>query len=165
MKKLSLLLLVFTLFTNLSAQSNDDLIKEALKSDNQFWEAYNKCSIEGMMQFIPKDVEFYHDKGGIFKGSAALKTSFEKNLCGNKDFRLRREAIANTVKTYPMKDKDKVYGLIISGDHYFYINETGKKEYRDGLAKFTDFWMLENGKWKMSRILSYDHGPAPKTEE
>lgn len=166
MKKYTFAIFVLILsFIIIPAQNNETLIKEGLKSDSLFWVAYNKCNVNDMMRFIPNDVEFYHDKGGITKGAADLKGTFQKNLCGNKDFHLRREAIDKTVQTFPMKKDDKLYGLIISGDHYFYINETGKKEFRDGLAKFTDFWMLENGEWKMSRILSYNHGPAPYINE
>lgn len=164
MKKYILTWFILTSIT-IFAQNNDSLIKEGLKSDSLFWIAYNKCKVDEMMHFIPADVEFYHDKGGITKGAADLRVTFQKNLCGNKDFHLRREAIHKTVQIFPMKKDDKLYGLLISGDHYFYINETGKKEFRDGLAKFTDLWTLENGEWKMSRILSYDHGPAPYLNE
>ena len=38
--------------------------------------------------------------------------------------------------------------------------EEGKKERLDGLAKFTHVWILSNGNWKLSRVLSYDHGPV-----
>jgi len=159
------LFILISPFQILSAQNNEALIKEAIKSDSLFWTAYNKCNVSEMMRFIPNDVEFYHDKGGITKGASNLEITFQRNLCGNKDFRLRREAIDKTVQNFPMKKDDKLYGLIISGDHYFYINETGKKEFRDGLAKFTDLWILENGAWKMSRVLSYNHGPAPYLNE
>jgi hypothetical protein len=81
----------------------------------------------------------------------------KKGLCGNPDWRLRREAVAGTVKVYPLNN----YGALISGEHVFYINETGKKEKLDGLAKFTQLWQFKNNEWKMSRVLSYDHGPAP----
>jgi len=32
----------------------------------------------------------------------------------------------------------------------------------DGLAKFFHVWLLKDGTWKMARVISYDHGPAPK---
>jgi hypothetical protein len=41
------------------------------------------------------------------------------------------------------------------------VFEKGKSERLDGYGKFTDVWVLRDNVWKMSRILSYDHGPAP----
>jgi uncharacterized protein YneR len=110
-----------------------------------------------MSSFFTEDLEFYHDKGGLTAPKAAFVESTKKNLCGNPGWRLRREAVAGTVKVYPLNN----YGALISGEHVFYINETGKKEKLDGLAKFTQLWQFKNNEWKMSRVLSYDHGPAP----
>jgi hypothetical protein len=60
-----------------------------------------------------------------------------------------------------MRNGDSVYGAIISGDHYFYVTENNQPEKRTGLARFTHLWLLQNNEWKMSIVLSYDHGPAP----
>jgi hypothetical protein len=60
-----------------------------------------------------------------------------------------------------LRNGDAVYGAIISGEHYFYVTENNKPEKREGLAKFTQLWLLKNNEWKMAVILSYDHGPAP----
>ncbi|MGD4956904.1 hypothetical protein QT827_22445, partial [Xanthomonas citri pv. citri] len=49
------------------------------------------------------------------------------------------------------------YGAIISGEHNFYITQKGKNEFHSGVANFTQLWQLQNGKWKMTRILSYNH--------
>lgn len=161
MKKLIFSFLLLLLFHNICAQNNDGIIKDGIKNDSLFWQAYNTCNVDEMMHYIPNDIEFYHDKNGIQKGSTEFKHTFQKNLCSNPDFRLRREASPHTVKAFPMKNGDSVYGLIISGEHFFYISEKGKKERKEGLAKFNNLWLLENGTWKMSRVLSYDHGPAP----
>ena len=59
-----------------------------------------------------------------------------------------------------MKDGDKLYGAILSGQHVFYIIEKGKEPQLDGLARFTHLWLKSETGWKMSRVLSYDHGPA-----
>ena len=115
-----------------------------------------------MTSVISDDVEFYHDMGGVTLGRDSLMMSIKKNLCGNDNFRLRRAPVKGTVAVYVMK-KDKVpYGAIISGQHVFYVNEKGNKEYLSGLARFSQLWILRDGAWKMTRILSYDHGPAPK---
>ena len=138
-------------------------VEKAMETDRLFWSHYNACSIEDMMPLISEDVEFYHDKNGILKGSHNFKASFEKNLCTNSDRRLRRAAIDSTVQFFPMKNGDLLYGVLITGEHLFYVTETGKPEWLDGLAKFADLWIWdwEHDQWNMSRILSYDHGPAP----
>ena len=132
-----------------------------LSKDSLFWVAYNNCDTEGFGQFFADDVEFYHDKGGVTNGLKNLVEIFKINLCSNENFRLRREGIVGTMKVFPLQKSDTIYGAILSGEHVFYILEKGKKERLDGKARFTHLWLLNNGVWKMSRVLSYDHGPAP----
>jgi uncharacterized protein DUF4440/uncharacterized protein DUF3471 len=139
----------------------DDLSATILIQDGMFWNAYNQCDVEKMSQFFWPDVEFYHDKGGPTLGLSALTASLRNNLCGRPDFRLRREALPSTIHVYPLQKDGVTYGAVLSGEHYFYINEKGKAEYRDGLAKFFHVWLLKDGTWKMARVVSYDHGPAP----
>jgi len=66
--------------------------------------------------------------------------------------------VEGSVKVFPVPD----YGAIISGEHLFYIVENST-ERLDGLATFVHVWQYKNGEWKMSRVLSYDHRPAPST--
>jgi len=89
-----------------------------------------------------------------------MVSALRQSLCGNPDSRLRREAVDGTVHVFPMKKDDVVYGAILSGEHVFYVRQKGKPEFLDGRAKFMDLWTLKDGVWKMSRVLSYDHGPG-----
>jgi hypothetical protein len=142
--------------------SNDSLIAGAVHADSLFWEAYNRCDVQKMMGYIAHDIEFYHDKGGITLGDSALGASIKNGLCSNQEkYRLRRAEVSGTGKAYPMMKNDKVYGVLMAGKHLFYLSQNGEKEHADGLAQYADLWLLKNGEWKMSRVFSYDHGPAP----
>jgi hypothetical protein len=124
-----------------------------------FWRAYNDCAVGDMPALIAEDVEFYHDRGGITLGRDALVESVRKNLCSNPAFRIRREEVPGTLRVFLLKKDGAVYGAIASGEHTFDIVEKGKAPVRDGLARFTTLWRLTDGAWRMSRVLSYDHGP------
>ena len=144
-----------------AAQSEDQqLTATIIRLDSAFWHAYNHCDTSQFINYLTDDVEFYHDKGGITIGATALINSLDKNLCSNPGYHLRREAVAGTVKVYPMQNGNEIYGAIISGEHVFYITEKGKPEFLDGDANFTQLWLLKNGTWRMSRILSFNHHPA-----
>lgn len=145
-----------------SQQSDDEVTQLIVRNDSLFWKAYNTCDIAGMTTLFRDDVEFYHDKGGPSYGVDTLMSIIKKNLCSKSDFRLRREPVKDSYRVFTLRSNNQVYGAIQSGEHVFYIVEKGK-EHLDGLAKFTHLWLLKDGKWKMSRVLSYDHGPAPKT--
>ena len=149
-------------FSNSFAQADEQKIKSTIfQKDSLFWTAYNNCDTAKFRQFFTDDIEFYHDKGGITEGLDSLLGTLKKNLCGNyPSYQLRREAVKGTVDVYPMYKSGVVYGAIIAGEHFFYIGGTGKKENKDGHARFSDLWILKNGEWKMSRILSYDHKPV-----
>ncbi len=131
-----------------------------LQLDSAFWNAYNNCDTTAFANYLTDDVEFYHDKGGSTFGATALIRSLNKNLCSNPDYHLRREAVAGTVKVYPMQHDQEIYGAIITGEHVFYLTANGKPEYLDGQANFSQLWLLKNDVWKMARILSYNHHPA-----
>ncbi|WP_394971055.1 DUF4440 domain-containing protein [uncultured Croceitalea sp.] len=157
--RIGLLLVILGLFScNLSAQNDNNSQKKALneiilKLDVEFWDSYNSCDLEVFKTFFTKDLEFYHDKGGLTSTSSKLMEQVANGLCGNKNSTLRREAIEGTVNVYPLNN----YGAIITGEHLFYFKENDKKEKLIEKAKFTHVWKLENKQWKMSRVLSYDH--------
>jgi hypothetical protein len=143
------------------AQDNDQQLSATiLQKDSLFWKGYNACDTSVFAQFFANDVEFYHDKGGITFGLPDLVGTFKRNLCSG-NFRLRREVVEGSAKVFPLRKDGAIYGAILSGEHLFYVREDGKQEKLEGLAKFTHLWLLRNGEWKMTRVLSYDHGPAP----
>ena len=141
----------------LAQTEQEKLTATILHFDSAFWNAYNHCDTAQFINFVTDDVEFYHDKGGITMDAKALIEALNKNICGNVNSRLRREAVAGTVKVYPMQNGNEIYGAIISGEHLFYMTEKGKPEYQTGVANFKQLWQLKNGSWKMTRILSYNH--------
>ncbi|MBL7857391.1 MAG: nuclear transport factor 2 family protein [Cyclobacteriaceae bacterium] len=141
--------------------SNENFEANILHLDSLFWKAYNSCDVNTLQTFFTADVEFYHDKGGLTTTKNELVMTIKSGLCNNTDFRLRREAVKGSIQLFPLQKSNATYGAILSGQHVFYINETGKPETLDGLARFTHVWLYTDGQWKMSRILSYDHGPAP----
>jgi hypothetical protein len=158
--KLSLLLFVLSL--PLFAQNEKDNLEQTIRhEDAMFWEAYNRCDVDKMSQFFWPDVEFYHDKGGPTIGLGPLVETLRNGLCGKPNFRLRREAISDTIKFFPLQKNGATYGAVLSGEHYFYINDNGKPEYRDGVAKFFHVWLLKDGTWKMARVVSYNHHEPP----
>jgi len=164
-----LLLLIGAIYLSAFASAqvtNDSLIAEAVKTDSLFWDGYNRCDIARMMHYIPEDLEFYHDKGGITMGDSAFEMSIKNGLCSDQGkFRLRRAVVAGSEKPYPMMKDGKVYGVLMAGKHLFYLSQNGGKEHADGLAQYADLWLLRDGEWKLARVFSYDHGPAPYVNE
>jgi len=158
--KLSLAL--FLLTVPLLAQNEKDALDATIgHEDGLFWGAYNRCDVTEMSHFFWPDLEFYHDKGGLTVGLGPFVETLKNGLCGKPNFRLRREPIPGTVKVYPLQKSGLTYGAVLSGEHYFYVNDSGKPEYRDGIAKFFHVWLLKDGTWKMARAVSYDHRDAP----
>ncbi len=159
---LALFLLCLPVF---SAEDTANIDATIRQQDAVFWDAYNRCDVEKMSEFFWPDFEFYHDKGGLTVGHDAFVAALKTGLCGKPNYLLRREAIADTVKVYPLRKEGVTYGAVISGDHYFYINDNGKPEYRDSAAKFFHVWLRKDGTWKMARAISYDHRDAPEENE
>lgn len=132
-----------------------ELEAKIIALDAEAFDAYNTCDLEKSRKFFTEDLEFYHDKGGFSKGVDKLMEAMRNNICNNPNRKVIRKPVDGTFKVYPLEG----YGAILTGEHEFYIVEN-RTEQKTGIAKFTHVWLLKDGIWKMSRVLSYDHKPA-----
>lgn len=118
--------------------------------DTQAFEAFNHCEDPAQLHrhagFFADDIEFYHDTGGVTWTRKAMLANTKKYVCGH----YRRERIDGSVQVYPVKD----FGAIEQGVHRFCQIDTGSC---DGMADFVIVWRLENGEWRITRVLSYGH--------
>ncbi|RZJ56949.1 MAG: nuclear transport factor 2 family protein [Flavobacterium sp.] len=137
----------------------EELTTQITKLDTEAFDAYNKCDLSTFKTYFTDDLEFYHDKGGPVFTSSKLIESMESGMCGNPNWKLRREVVQGSLKVYSLHDNSRGYGAVLTGEHYFYITENGK-ESKTGVTKFTHLWLLKDGRWQMSRVLSYDHRDA-----
>lgn len=157
---ISILFIVAVPFVGIAQLHNDsNLHKELEKMDNLlFEESFSNCNMDVLRKVLSEDLEFYHDKNGITKGKAVFINSFEKNMCEGTQ-KLRRELVAGSLEVFPLYENGNLYGAIQKGVHEFYIEPAGKPAFKTGIAKFSHLWLKEDGQWKLSRGLSYDHQP------
>ncbi|WP_290795353.1 nuclear transport factor 2 family protein [Flavihumibacter sp. UBA7668] len=133
-----------------SSASKDSLYQVIQQMDSIFFHAFNTCDTTKSKALFTKDLEFYHDAGGL--------TNYEQNLnsiryrCTNKG-KVRRELVEGSLEVYPIAN----YGAIEIGLHKFYYTQPGKTEQLDGTFRFTHIWLYKNKEWKISRVISYDH--------
>lgn len=132
----------------------DDLFRTVASLDSALFDAYNRCDPEKFGTFIADDVEFYHDKTGLARSRQSLVEALRNNICG----KVRRELVPGSLEVYPMNG----YGAIEMGVHRFYELKGANPSEPSGEAKFIHLWQNKDGAWKLTRVISYDHGPVPK---
>lgn len=142
------------------ARAAQDVTEVILTSDRAFWQAYNACDTAAMRRFFTADLEFYHDQSGPMMGPDAVIEATRANLCAGRT-RVRREPVDGTIRVFPLRRGELVYGAILSGEHRFYVREGGGPETLSGVARFTHLWLVQDGTWRMARVLSYAHEAAP----
>jgi hypothetical protein len=127
----------------------DALTRQMLALDAEFFGSFNKCSdpaeLDKHAAFFAKDVEFFHDLGGVTEGVDALMAQTRKNVCG----KFRRELDRESFRAYPIPG----YGAIAIGTHRFCHTPTTC----EGSGEFTTVWREKDGKWQITRALSYAH--------
>ena len=140
------------------------LTEQLVRVDSEFFQLFfeGSCDLPRFRSYLTDDVEFYHDKGGFNVHNADEFTAiFAKNCKDREDpttWRSRRELVSTSVHVDPVPG----WGAIETGDHLFYERK-GKDgaEKLAGKAKFSMVWVLgADGKWRVSRILSYAHHAA-----
>jgi hypothetical protein len=127
----------------------DPLYERMLALDTAMFDSFNRCSDPAQFAkheaFFAKDVEFYHDLGGLTLGTDALMANTRKNVCG----KFRRELDAASFRVYPIPG----YGAMTIGSHRFCHTPTTC----EGAGEFTTVWREKDGAWQLTRALSYAH--------
>ena len=121
---------------------------------------FQGCDPARLRPMLADDLEFYHDKGGfVFRNAEAMVSDYAKQ-CAERakpdSWRSRRELVTSTL----IVDPGPGYGAMEAGDHLFYERKGDGPEKLVGKARFSMVWKWQDGQWKLSRILSYGHGPA-----
>lgn len=152
---ITLILIVFSQPKDVISQSKatkasapQSLYDEIYQMDRLLFNAFNSRDLDQIKQLFTKDLEFYHDTGGL--GSYDQNVEALKNLfLQNND--LTRELVKNSLEVYPIKD----YGALQIGQHTFCHTEKGQPDC--GTFKFVHIWKKQKGTWKISRVISYGH--------
>ena len=168
------LVLIITLF---SCKNKDNyiaedasIIAEEVNSEDQklfniirekdsllFQIGFNQTDTLQVAKLTSTDFEFYHDEHGITE----TKSGFVNNIDGIRElpFKTWRALVDGSMEVFPLyKDNSQVlYGAIQNGVHDFYQQNEGEDARKTNTARFTHLWIIENGDWKLKRVLSYDH--------
>lgn len=155
----NLLLLIFSVSTcvSVTAQNQDekaisktqkDLHNKIALLDSALFTAYNSKNLALMKTYFTNDLEWYQDNGGLIDFDKVF-INFQSIF--NREYDLKRTLIKESLEVHPIQG----YGAIEVGKHQFSHIENGKLEI--GTFKFLMIWKNENGNWKISRVISYDH--------
>ena len=157
MKNLILLLFTISIYSTVIAQSQNErkvattqkeLFNKVAQLDSSLFAAYNSKKLDLMKTYFTNDLEWYQDNGGLIN----FEKVFENfNSIFNRDYDLKRNLINESLEVHPIEG----YGAIEIGKHQFKHIENGKLEI--GTFKFLMIWKNDNGNWKISRVISYDH--------
>ena len=157
MKNLILFLLSISICSSVIAQSQNErkvtktqkeLFNRIANLDSTLFAAYNSKNLDLMKSYFTNDLEWYQDNGGLINFEKVF-SNFQSIF--NRDYDLKRNLIKETLEVHPIDG----YGAIEIGKHQFKHIENGKLEV--GTFKFLMIWKNENGIWKISRVISYDH--------
>lgn len=139
---------------NPSEMSQDELFRTIKNLDAELFDAYNRCELDKLGSFFPEYLEFYHDQGGLVATTREqLVAAVKQNICG----KVHRELMKGTLEVYAMRG----YGAVELGTHR--CSHPGI-DTNEGDAKFVHLWKYENGKWLVTRVISYDHNDGGVTQ-
>ncbi|WP_299523168.1 DUF3471 domain-containing protein [Winogradskyella sp.] len=133
---------------------------KALKSKDSilFKIGFNKCEIERSAELMFDDLEFYHDKGGITNSKQEFVDIMNNGICksGNKE-KIYRFLVEESLEVFPMYNNGKLYGALQNGKHFFSPDKHMTFDKSDNYALFSHLWLLDDGEWKLKRVISYNH--------
>lgn len=154
----AIIMFFYSLISSAQVDKNSELYKTLKVNDSIIFErAFNKCELKKLEPLIAKNIEFYHDLNGV-QNREEFINAVKNNICSNPGT-YTRKLVENSLEVHQLKNNGTIYGAIQKGKHDFYVKENNKIR-KTGTAQFTHLWILENEKWKLKRVLSFDHKDA-----
>ena len=155
------ILLFFLAISSLTTFGQVDKSSELYKSieikDSLLFNVgFNTCDLKQFELLVSENFEFYHDLSGITNSKVEFISGIQNGLC-KLPYKPKRVLSENKMDVFPLEKNGVLYGAIQTGIHNFYAVEESKIEYLTSTAKFTHVWIIENGDFKLSKGLSYDH--------
>lgn len=124
------------------------LYDQVARLDTEMFNAYNAHDAKTMRGYFAEDLEFYHDTGGLLTLDVAMN-GLMSVFAQSPD--MRRDLVPGSLEVYPIRG----YGAIQVASHRFCHKENGADVC--GTFKFTHVWRNKDGKWQITRAVSYDH--------
>ncbi len=157
-KQIIVFILVITSLTAFGQVYKTSALYKTIKEKDSllFNLGFNNCDIRQFENLVSENFEFYHDQAGIINSKAAFISGIKNGVC-TLTYKPKRVIAENKMEVYPLEKNGVLYGAIQTGIHNFYAVESNKFEYLSSVAKYTHVWILENGDFKLSKGLSYDH--------
>jgi Domain of unknown function (DUF4440) len=142
----SMLTLFITSFkTRPIEEPSPKTLYDSIAMMDAMWEdAYNHCKLDVMEEVISEDLEFYHDLGGLMTSKKKLNEALKTNICG----KVTRSLKSGSLEVYPIKG----YGAVEMGLHAFHNSQEPAAQ--PHYSKFVHIWKRENGKWRITRVIS-----------
>jgi CubicO group peptidase (beta-lactamase class C family) len=163
-KHLICILLLLNAYTgNARAHDPGKLFREIKVCDSLLFDiGFNTCDLSKFEQIVSVDFEFYHDISGMTGTKEAFIASIRDGLCKTPGIS-RRVLVDSTLEVFPLNKNGKLYGAVQTGVHLFYEQNNQHKERLSSTAKFMHVWRMENGAWRLARVVSYDHRDTAKS--
>lgn len=112
--------------------------------DSVYFNAYNSCDMTTQAAIYADSIEFYHDKGGLETNKQKLLDAIRKNICG----KVTRLVVSGSIEVYPIGE----YGAVEIGLHRFINHQESETPSKPD--KFILIWQHQNGRWRISRVIS-----------
>lgn len=126
---------------------------ELAKMDRELFDAaFVDCDQAKFSSIFTDDAEFYHDRTGASYGQSVKQLK----SCP-RDNGVKRTLVPGSLEVYPIKG----FGAVQMGRHTF----TRKGEQGAEIAKFVHLWNYTNGRWRLSRVMSFDHRQMTHQDE
>lgn len=120
------------------------------RQDSLMFVAFNQHDVATLQTFFAEDLEFYHDKGGLANFQQTMQ-GFRNLFEQNKTTGLNRQLVPGTLEVFPING----YGAVETYQHRFCHVENGRDDC--GTFKNMMVWRLKDGRWQVTRVVSYDH--------